>query len=551
MSPVRRLIAVFSLLLFVLFLSLPGYGQLGGLLGKKKPQEPSDKPPEYSEADKKMLAEIAERPAIQDEVQKQWDERRRADLQSAFNINQTVSWAITTDPMQSHAISGEGQRLYSNPLLQSELNIIGQRLVPKDSPNLYTFRIVADPMPRAEALTTGTIYISTGLISMLDSEAQLSYILAHEVAHIERQHAYNRIRNQILEDALYREKEAKSERNKALIGIAGTIGGSLIGGGIGGGRGAVIGGGIGALGGFIAGQLLFNNHMQLTEWNTVEEDEADELGVKYMLDQGYDAREIPRLYASLDRMVGKDTRLGLGFMGNPRRVRERITHVQQILNGPMKENLAALVSSGHITGSNAGFTNMLAAAKRDNGILAMEYDLFAMAKSNLEEAAEQRSNDPTVQFYLGRVMAMTAHSQEDRRAALEHVSNAIQLDAARGALPDVHLENALTLLQQNNPSNRDQVVRELQTYLVLYQRDHSGSLPGNMYAIIDYFNLVGETSWYLPPGWYPGTQLNTPSASAVIAPDTVLRKASTATTAAAAAAEGASPAHVKPVGVKK
>lgn len=544
MSPVRRLLITLSTLLLAVTFTLPGYGQFGGLLGKKKPQEASDKPPEYSESDKKSLAEIAERPAIQEEIQKQWDERRRADLHTAYGINQTGGWGISVE-----AMSGGGQRLYSNPLLQSELNIIGQKLIPKDSPNLYTFRILADPMPSAYALTTGTIYISTGLISMLDSEAQLSYILAHEVAHVERQHSYNRIRNQILEDALYKEKEAKAERNKAIVGIASALGGGLIGGGIGGGRGAVIGTGIGALGGVIAGQLLFNNRMQLTEWNTVEEDEADELGVKYMLDQGYDAREIPRLYASLDRMVGKDSRIGLGFMGNPRRVRERITHVQQILNGPMKENLSKLVGSGQITGSNSGFANMLAAAKRDNGIMAMQYDLFAMAKSNLEEAAEQRSTDPAVQFYLGRVMALTAHSPEDRRAALEHVSNAIQLDAARGAIPDVHLENALALLQQNNPAGRDQVVRELQTYLVLYQRDHAGALPGNMYAIVDYFNLVGETSWYLPPGWYTGSLLNSPTASPVIAPEPVLRKASAVTSAAAESTGAAT--HVKPAAVKK
>jgi len=540
---VRRNITTLTLLMLILTFSLSGYAQLGGLLKKKAAPTTSDKAPEYSEDDKKKLAEIAQQPAIQDAIQKQWDATRRADLQTAYAINQTVDWGIVDDPMQHHAVSRDVQRLYSNPLLQSELNIIGQRLVPKDSPNLYAFRVLLDPMPRAEALSTGTIYISTGLISLLDSEAQLSYILAHEVAHVERQHAYNRIRDQILDEELYKEKEARAETKKALIGMAGALGGGLLG-SLGGARGAVIGGGVGALGGIVAGQLLFSNHMQLTEWNTVEEDEADELGVKYMLAQGYDAREIPRLYASLDRMVGKDTRLGLGFMGSPRRVHERIAHVQQLLNGPMKEDLGQLVKSGQITGSNPEFAMILSAAKRDNGILAMEYDLFAMARLNLEEAAEQRSSDPAVHFYLGRVMALTAHTPEDRRAALEHVSNALRLDAARGALPDLHMENAVALLQQNNPANKDQIVRELQTYLVLYQRDHAGMLPGNLYAVLDFFNLVGESSWYLPPMWYTASQLNSPTPSPVIAPDPVLRKASAATNAASAA-EVQGGAHVK------
>jgi uncharacterized protein YcfJ len=505
---------------------------------QKKPSV-SDKAPEYSEADKQKLAEIALRPAVQDAIQKEWDELRREHLQTAYGVNQTAEWGVTDDPMEHHGASREQSRLYSNPMLQAYLNSIGQRLVPKDSPNLYTFRVLLDPMPKAEALSTGTIYISTGLISVLDSEAQLSYILAHELAHVERNHAYNRIRNRLLDQELYGEKEAKAERNKALLGMAGTLAGGLVGGAIHGGSGALMGGAIGGVSGLMAGDLMFRNRMQLTEWNTVEEDEADELGVKYMLGQGYDAREIPRLYASLDRMVGKDSRLGLGFMGSPRRVRERIAHVQQLLGGPLREDLDKLVKGGGAVGSGAEFSILLSAAKRDNGILAMQYDLFAMARQNLEDAAAQRSNDPTVHFYLSRVVALTARTPEDRRLAITHISNAIRLDAARGALPDLHLEYAISLLQQDDTANKDQVVHELKTFVTLYQRDHSGALPGNMYAIFDYFNLVGESTWYLPPGWYPSTQLANPTSVPVIAPDPVLRNAAAVTSADVAAQPGA------------
>ena len=213
-------------------------------------------------------------------------------------------------------------------------------------------------------------------------------------------------------------------------------------------------------------------------------------------------------------------------MGSPRRVRERSARIQQLLNGPMRDDLNKLVQGQGAVGSSSEFAIVLSAAKRDNGILAMEYDLLAMARANLEDALVQRSNDPSVHYYLSRVIALTARTADDRREAIAHVAQAMRLDAQRGALPDLHLEYALNLLQQDNSANREQIIRELKTYVALYQRDHSGALPGNMFAIFDYFNLVGESAWYLPPGWYPATQLNVSSAAnPVIAPEPVMRKA--------------------------
>jgi hypothetical protein len=155
----------------------------------------------------------------------------------------------------------------------------------------------------------------------------------------------------------------------------------------------------------------------------------------------------------------------------------------------------------------------------------MQFDLFAMARQNLEDALEQRSNDPTVHFYLSRVMTLTARTPEERRAAVSQIADAIRLDASRGSIPDLHLEYAVSLLNQNNSSNKDQVISELKTYIALYQRDNAGRLPGNMSAIFDYFNLEGESTWYLPPDWYPATQLSNMGLPSTLAADETIRKA--------------------------
>ncbi len=48
---------------------------------------------EYSEKDKKKLAEIAQRPEVQRRIQEAWDTRRRVDMEFAFNVNQSSRFA--------------------------------------------------------------------------------------------------------------------------------------------------------------------------------------------------------------------------------------------------------------------------------------------------------------------------------------------------------------------------------------------------------------------------------------------------------------------------
>ena len=185
--------------------------------------------------------------------------------------------------------------LYDNLRVQDHVNRIGQRLVPEDSEHLYAFKVVPDPIPSAETLATGTIYISTGLISMLDSEAQLAYVLAHEMAHVHHQHWKERVMMQEGEEAFAADR-AKKVARWALLG---TIAGAGVGGAIGRDANSAVGGAaIGAGGGLIAGLLL--NRPLVVDWDRVGEDQADELAFKQTLNVNYDVRETPKLYMALE-----------------------------------------------------------------------------------------------------------------------------------------------------------------------------------------------------------------------------------------------------------
>jgi len=73
------------------------------------------------------------------------------------------------------------------------LDRIGHSLIPKEltlDHVVWKFRAVRDPQPNAFALPNGSIYVTTGLLSLLDNESQLAAVLAHELTHVMRRHSY-------------------------------------------------------------------------------------------------------------------------------------------------------------------------------------------------------------------------------------------------------------------------------------------------------------------------------------------------------------------------
>jgi predicted Zn-dependent protease len=54
----------------------------------------------------------------------------------------------------------------------------------------WKFRALRDPVPNAFALPNGSIYVSTGLLALMDNESQVAAVLAHEMTHVLRRHTY-------------------------------------------------------------------------------------------------------------------------------------------------------------------------------------------------------------------------------------------------------------------------------------------------------------------------------------------------------------------------
>ncbi len=73
------------------------------------------------------------------------------------------------------------------------LRRVGQSLIPRGlelERVSWKFRVLRDPQPNAFALPNGSIYVTTGLMTLIDNESQLAAIIAHELTHVMRRHTY-------------------------------------------------------------------------------------------------------------------------------------------------------------------------------------------------------------------------------------------------------------------------------------------------------------------------------------------------------------------------
>ena len=159
--------------------------------------------------------------------------------------------------------------LINDQALQQYVQNIGAALAAKsERPNLpWTFRAVDDPTPNAFALPGGYIFITRGLLDLMGNEAELASVIGHEIGHVTARHSVQQMSQQ------------------QLAGLALGIG-------------SILSPTVAQLGD-IASQGL---GLLFLKYGRDDERQADDLGFKYALNQGYDVREMDDVFRSLQRI---------------------------------------------------------------------------------------------------------------------------------------------------------------------------------------------------------------------------------------------------------
>ena len=212
----------------------------------------------------------------------------------ALEPHEEVTLGLKSAPQMAAQMGG----ISANAEAKARVERVGARLVSRSfaakSPYKFSFHVLADPRTvNAFALPGGPIFITEGLLGRLRTEDQLAGVLGHEIGHVIARHSSERL--------------AKQQLTQGLIGAA------------------VLGTGdysTAQIGQLVGGLINMR-------YGRDDELESDALGVRIMLEAGYDPRALISVMQVLAKASG-DSRQPEFFSTHPNpenreaRIREEI-----------------------------------------------------------------------------------------------------------------------------------------------------------------------------------------------------------------------------------
>ena len=176
--------------------------------------------------------------------------------------------------------------LFENPDLQTYMDSVCKRMI-GDKPTLehvqYRCLVLRDPMQNAFAEPNGTIYVTTGLLAVLENEGELAGVIGHELTHTYRRHLY---------------LENRSMRKKVLAINILSAAASVAPGGPGVSTGVQIFGAAVEVGAAVTSVVLVAS---VYGYSRDKEQEADSNGLSSMVSASYDPKAMARTFELLDQ----------------------------------------------------------------------------------------------------------------------------------------------------------------------------------------------------------------------------------------------------------
>jgi predicted Zn-dependent protease len=213
--------------------------------------------------------------------------------------------------------------LCSLPQTEAYLQEVSGRLVKavNDPRWKFKFQIVDQAEPNAFAIPGGGVYVSRGLLALINQEDELAGVLAHEMAHVTQRHS------------------ARQQRKGILPGLLSLPGNAV---------GRVVGENLGAL---INAPIDTVGGAWLSRYSRGQETESDRIGIRTAAAAGYKPTALADVLSRLERDVaslsGQERRFSI-FDSHPM-TETRLKEIQRgaadltpMANPPVASDLAAL-----------------------------------------------------------------------------------------------------------------------------------------------------------------------------------------------------------------
>ena len=180
--------------------------------------------------------------------------------------DQEIAIGLQSAPQMAQQHGGLHPDAKAQALVDQVGNKLVQSSIARETPYKYEFHLLADQRTiNAFALPGGQVFITYALLSKLQNEDQLAGVLGHEIGHVLGKHSAERI--------------GESDFWRTVS------------------TGASVGADMGGLVGGIGQQTLLTNGRD-------DELESDDLGVKFMLQAGYDPEEMIGVMQILKEAAG-------------------------------------------------------------------------------------------------------------------------------------------------------------------------------------------------------------------------------------------------------
>lgn len=193
-------------------------------------------------------------------------------------------------------------KLLDDIRIQGYVNMVGNRILPdyakddafqKEHNIFFRFYVINNPIPNAFAFPNGMVFIHTGLLQLMENEAQLAAVLGHEIAHVTYEHSSSRYENQGL-FASTKKVGGKFlretlEKAKDFTGInEGGVGNTLL--------------------NSVEKGIEKTKPADISNlFEKSKETQADRVGLMYMYLAGYDVRESAKFWQIMSTQAGDET----------------------------------------------------------------------------------------------------------------------------------------------------------------------------------------------------------------------------------------------------
>ncbi len=190
--------------------------------------------------------------------------------------------------------------IYGDKSLNEYVNRIGQSMVPNSHrPNLkHYFAVLDTPVVNAFAAPGGYIYVTRGILALMNSEAELAAVLGHEMGHVAARHSMKQMSAQLLAQVGLVLGSVLSKDIRKFAGLAS-----------------------------IGMQLLF------LKFSRSDEYQADALGIRYARQAAYSPGEMLRFFTALEGMTAESGSHSIPtFLSTHPMNKDRIAKVKEMVS---------------------------------------------------------------------------------------------------------------------------------------------------------------------------------------------------------------------------